>query len=178
MMTTAKGVQFMSVIATAWFAIAAVAAAQESHARRAFEPFTAHWKGTFKVYSHEGRLLDQLEVEQRYWWQGNEQHATFVEKYRDGRVVRAEARNYVQDGQLYCAVEKDNGEKSLHHGRWEDGALFWYRKTEDGAITECFKERVMVGTGGREYHIDGFGLYGAGKEASGLLFEGRYYEMK
>ncbi len=148
--------------------------AQSAH--EIFAPFNAQWKGVFKVYSHDGRLLDQIDVEQRYWWEGNVQRATFIEKARDGKIVRAQARNYEENGKLFCAVEKDNGEKSLHRGHYEDGALFWFRN-ESGKI-ESFKERVLQGRAGKEYHIDGFGVYGSGKEASYLLFEGRYFEVK
>jgi hypothetical protein len=158
--------------------VASAAFSQEPSAREILAPFTAHWKGVFKVYSYDGRLLNQIEVEQRYWWQGEEQHAEFIEKDRSGRLVKAKARNYAQNGKLYCAVEKDNGEKSLHHGHFEDGALFWFRKTEDQATIESFKERVLPGARGKEYHIDGIGIYGSGAKASCLLFEGRYYESK
>ncbi len=150
--------------------------AQAQTSREIFAPFTAHWKGVFKVYAYDGRLLDQIDVEQRYWWEGSVQRATFIEKARDGNVVRAQAKNYEENGKLFCAVEKDNGEKSLHRGHYEDGALFWFR-SESGKI-ESFKERVVQGRAGKEYHIDGFGVYGRGKEASYLLFEGRYFEVK
>ena len=151
-------------------------AAHAQSAREIFAPFNAHWKGTFKVYAHDGRLLNTIAVEQRYWWEDNVQRATFIEKSRDGKIVRAQAKNYAENGKLFCAVEKDNGEKSLHLGQYEDGALFWFRQ-EEGRI-ESFKERVLQGKAGKEYHIDGFGVYGCGKEASYLLFEGRYFEAK
>ncbi len=156
-----------------------ILAASSAHAQTSrdfFASFTGKWKGAFKVYTHDGRLINQIEVEQRYWWEGNVQRATFVEKARDGKIVRAHARNYEEHNKLYCAVEKDNGEKSLHLGHYEDGALFWYRR-EEGKL-ESFKERVLQGVAGKEYHIDGFGVYDSGKEASHLLFEGRYFEVK
>ena len=146
-------------------------AAQAQTSREIFAPFTATWRGVFKVYTHDGCLLHQIRVEQRYWWEGNVQRATFVEKTSDGKVTRAHVKNYEENGKLYCAVEKDNGEKSLHLGQYEDGALFWYRKAE-GKI-ETFKERIVLGPRGKEYHIDGFGIYGTGRDATPLLFEGR-----
>jgi len=150
--------------------------AHAQSAREIFAPFNAHWKGVFKVYTHDGRLLHTIEVEQRYWWDGNVQRATFIEKARDGKIVRAQAKNYEENGKLFCAVEKDNGEKSLHLGHYADGALFWFRK-EEGKV-ESFKEKVLQGRAGKKYHIDGFGVYGSGEEASHLLFEGRYFEVK
>jgi len=150
--------------------------AHAQSAREIFAPFNAHWKGVFKVYAHDGLLLNAIEVEQRYWWDGNVQRATFIEKARDSKIVRAQARNYEENGKLFCAVEKDNGEQSLHLGHYEDGALFWFRK-EEGKI-ESFKEKVVQGQAGKEYHIDGFGVYGSGKDTSHLLFEGRYFQVK
>jgi hypothetical protein len=150
--------------------------AQAQTSREIFTPFNAHWKGVFKVYTYDGHLLNTIEVEQRYWWEGNVQRANFSEKASDGKIVRAQARNYEENGKLFCTVEKDNGEKSLHLGHYEDGALFWFRK-EEGKV-ESFKEKVVQGQGGKEYHIDGFGVYGSGKDASQLLFEGRYFEVK
>lgn len=158
------------------FIILAATFAHAQTAREIFAPFTGQWKGVFKVYTHEGKLINQIAVEQRYWWEGEVQHAAFVEKSQDGKIVRAQARNYEANGKLYCAVEKDNGEKSLHLGRFEDGALFWFRK-EEGTL-ESFKERVLQGRNGKEYHIDGFGVYGSGEGASHLLFEGRYFAME
>jgi len=122
-------------------------------------------------------LLDRIQVEQNYWWEGEVQHARFIEHQRDGRIVHAQARNYERDGQLYCEVEKDTGEKTVHTGHYEDGALFWFRQSLDGATLESFKERVVRTESGREYRIDGFGVYDTGENASYLHFEGRYKEI-
>lgn len=151
---------------------------QQQAAHQILDPFTAHWRGEFKVYNFDGKLIDQLQVEQRYSWKGNEQIGVFIERYKDGKVVRARARNYEKDGQLVCEVEKDSGERTVHLGRFEDGALFWYRQTLDGKITESFKERVVKTAAGREYQIDGLGIYKNVGSTSVLIFEGRYREMK
>ena len=152
--------------------------AQEEMAKAAFEPFTAPWQGRFRVFNFDGKLLDELQIEQRYWWEGEVQHAKFIERNRDGRLVTAKARNYVENGKLYCEVEKDSGEKTVHLGHYENGMLFWYRKTADGKTVESFKERVVAEASGKVYYIDGFGVYGQGAGASYLLFEGRYEEVK
>jgi hypothetical protein len=150
---------------------------QQKTIRQILGPFNANWRGEFKVYNFDGKLIDQLEVEQRYSWKGEEQHGVFVERHRNGKVVRARARNYEKDGRLVCEVEKDTGERTVHWGRFEDGALFWYRQTPDGKVTESFKERVIKTGAGREYQIDGLGIYKSGNTASVLLFEGRYREV-
>ena len=152
--------------------------AQEKNYKEIFDPFTAHWKGVFKVYNYDGRLLDELQVEQRYWWEGGVQHAEFLDRYRDGRTVRAKARNYEKDGVMYCEVEKETGEKTVHRGHFEDSALFWYHKNADGSKIESFKERVIEDSTGKVYYIDGFGVYGKGESASYLIFEGCYREVK
>ncbi|MCI0699089.1 hypothetical protein L0337_44690 [candidate division KSB1 bacterium] len=151
---------------------------QQQTIHQILDPFNANWRGEFKVYNFDGKLIDQLEVEQRYSWKGDEQIGVFIERYKDGKVVRARARNYEKDGQLVCEVEKDSGERTLHLGRFEDGALFWYRQTPDGKITESFKERVVRTGAGRVYQIDGLGVYKSENTTSILLFEGRYREMK
>jgi hypothetical protein len=75
-------------------------------------------------------------------------------------------------------VEKDSGERAVHLGRFEEGALFWHRQTPDGKIVESFKERVVKTPAGREYQIDGLGIYKNEGSTSILLFEGRYREVK
>ena len=149
--------------------------AQDLDTRAILDPFTGTWRGTFSVYSHDGRLLDQLETEHRYWWDGSVQRGTFIDTYPDGRVVRAEAQNYAEDGVLYCVVEKDNGERTVHRGHFEDGSLFWYRQEDD--VTESFRERIIETPLGRAYHIDGFGAYGAGTETTHFVYKGRYREV-
>jgi hypothetical protein len=151
---------------------------QQKTIHQVLEPFNANWRGEFKVYNFDGKLIDQLEVEQRYSWKGDEQHGVFTERHRNGKVIHARARNYEKDGQLVCEVEKDNGERTAHFGHFEDGALFWYRQTPDGKITESFKERVVKTFAGREYQIDGLGIYKNEGSISVLLFEGRYREVR
>ena len=143
-------------------------------AREILDPFTGHWRGTFRVYTYDGRLVEQLEVEQCYRWDSDVQIGEFIDTYPDGRVVRAEARNYEKNGQLLCEVVKDNGERSLHQGRYTDGRLFWFSKPDDGTKVESFKEAVIDTEDGLVYTIDGFGIYGD----THLLFEGRYHKVK
>lgn len=85
---------------------ASLSFAQSKATQETFAPFIGKWQGVFKVFSYEGRLLDHITVEQHYWWESGEQHAAFIERGRDGRVVHAHARNYKKDGELYCEVKK------------------------------------------------------------------------
>ena len=115
----------------------------ESHSksdREVLDAFTGHWEGTFKVFTHEGILINQLQVRQQYWWDNDVQCGQFIERDREGNIVRADAKNYVKDGKLICQVTKDNGEKSEHRGRYTDDTLFWSRQTP--GVVECFRERL------------------------------------
>lgn len=132
----------------------------------------------FKVYSLDGRLQDEVQVEQRYWWKENEQQAVFIERKKDGTITRPQARNYVQEGQLLCEVINDQRGRTVHYGHYKDGLLFWHRRLDDPAIIESFKERVVKTSSGREYQIDGCGIYGSGPQANVLIFEARYQEVK
>lgn len=139
------------------------------------DQWTGTWRGRFTVFSHSGRLVTELDVQQRYWWDGEVQRAEFHETVvGTGVVTTAEARNYVDEhGRLVCEVDKSNGESSRHFGRVVDGELFWFAK-EDGRV-ETFRESVRVDEdGARSYVIDGFGRYGEGVGASYFVFAGVY----
>jgi hypothetical protein len=152
------------------------AEADAERLREALEPFTGHWKGPFVAYTYDGRRVDSLIAEHRYRWEGDVQRGTFVDRYPDGRVIRAQARNYVREGQLVCEVEKEDGSRTVHTGTVADNAIVWHRRTDDGVI-ESFRERVVQTPDGREYHIDGFGVYPSGDSTTYLLFKGRYEEV-
>ena len=142
--------------------------------RTILDPWTGKWAGEFKVYGQDGQLLTTLKVEQHYRWDGDIQRAKFRETDAQGNVVTADARNYVDDqGELVCEVDKSTGESSKHRGNFADGYLFWHGKTP-GRV-ETFRERVVVDEQGqRTYEINGFGVYGEGKQANYFLFAGRY----
>jgi len=141
--------------------------------RRVLDPFTGVWRGTFKVHSQSGELVTRLEVEQRYWWDGNVQRGRFIETDQDGNTVTAEARNFVGDnGKLLCVVEKSNGEGSRHRGSVHDGHLFWHSR-QPGRV-ETFREAVHADEEGTFYRIHGFGVYGQGDDAAHFLFVGEY----
>ncbi len=148
-------------------------------AKQILDPFTGRWEGQFKVYTYDGKLQDTLHVQQHYWWEGDIQHGRFIDTYPDGRVIKAKARNYEKDGRLVCEVDKTPGGRTVHHGRYTDGALFWFSKAKIGGKIESFKERVTVDDdGGRTYRIDGFGIYPGLGANRHLLFEGRYRQVR
>ncbi|MFB6247031.1 MAG: hypothetical protein ABEL97_00500 [Salinibacter sp.] len=148
--------------------------AQAQPTRAALEPFTGHWKGAFVAYTPAGRQVDSLTAEHRYRWDGDVQVGTQIDRYPDGRVVRATARNYVENDTLYCEVTHADGSTTVYRGRVVGEAVVWYRRTEAGLV-ESFRERVVETPDGTEYHIDGFGVYpNADGSASYLHFVGRY----
>jgi hypothetical protein len=147
---------------------------QHPTAQEIFSPFNGNWRGTFKTFSIHGKLQDEIQVEQRYWWHQHEQQAVFIERKKDGTVTRSKARNYLKKGKLFCEVINDERGRTVHEGYYENGLLFWHRRLPDQSLTESFKERVIDIPGGREYQIDGVGIYGTAI----LIFEGRYHEIK
>ncbi len=147
---------------------------QNPTAQEIFSPFNGNWRGVFRVFSIDGKLQDEIQVEQRYWWNQNEQQAVFIERKKDSTVTRSKARNYIEKGKLFCEVINDERGRSVHEGHYENGLLFWHRRLPDQSLTESFKERVVKTPTGREYQIDGIGIYGT----TILIFEGRYQETK
>jgi hypothetical protein len=142
--------------------------------RAALEPFTGHWKGAFVAYNYAGEPVDSLTAEHRYRWEGDVQVGTQIDRYPDGRVVRATARNYVEDDTLFCEVTHEDGSTTVYRGRTVGEAIVWHRRTEAGLV-ESFRERVVETPDGPEYRIDGFGVYPSGDGgASYLQFVGRY----
>ncbi len=141
--------------------------------RAALAPFTGHWKGPFVAYTHAGERVDSLVAEHRYRWDGDVQVGTQIDRYPDGRVERADARNYVRNDTLFCEVTH-GGETTVYRGRQVGEAVVWYRRTEAGLV-ESFRERVVETPEGPEYRIDGFGVYpNDDGSASTLQFVGRY----
>jgi len=143
--------------------------------RGALEPFTGHWEGSFVVYAADGRQIDSLVTEHRYRWEGDVQVGIHIDRYPEsGRVDTSRVRNYVEDGRLVCEVVKEDGTRTVHTGRVQDGAIVWHRRTEEGLI-ESYRERVVETPEGQEYRIDGFGAYPDGQGGlSHVLFTGRY----
>jgi len=156
--------------------VAGSTAAHGQSPRAALDPLTSRWTGTFTVYTPDGQLVESLQAEHRYRWDGDVQRGTIVDRYPDGRVVRSTARNYVsEEGTLVCEVTRENGERTVHTGRVRGETIFWHRETEDGLV-ESFRERVVDTPQGREYRIDGFGAYPSGDTTTYLHFKGRYQE--
>jgi len=142
--------------------------------KAALEPFTGHWKGPFVAYTYSGEPVDSLTAEHRYQWEGDVQVGTQVDRYPDGHVERAKARNYIRNDTLFCEVTHADGSTTAYRGRTVGEAVVWHRRTEEGLV-ESFRERVVETPEGPEYRIDGFGVYpNDDGSTSHLQFVGRY----
>lgn len=127
----------------------------------------------FVARTAAGDLTDSLTADHRYWWNGRVQRGRLIDRYPDGRLIRATARNFVRDDTLYCVVEPEGGgAPTVLTGRVEDGAIIWHRRGADGASAESYRERVVPTPEGPAYWIDGFGAYPA--DGTFLHFIGRY----
>jgi hypothetical protein len=147
---------------------------QAQSTRSVLDQFNGHWKGAFVAYTHAGEQVDSLVAEHRYRWEGDVQVGTQIDRYPDGRVTRATARNYVENDTLFCEVTHADGSTTVYRGRAVGEAVVWHRRTPEGLV-ESFRERVVQTPEGPEYRIDGFGVYPSpGGSASYLQFVGRY----
>lgn len=141
-----------------------------------FRPWNGTWKGKFKVFSYDGKLLNVLKVSQTYTeLKPTDQRAQFTEFDKDGKKTTAKARNWVEGGKLLCRVEKSDGSVVTHVGRkLKNGGLCWHRK--DKEAQESFFEKVIKEGDQTFYVINGFGIYG--KDRKAYYFEGRYQQQK
>ena len=152
---------------------AAMALAQVS-ARKVLSPWDGEWQGVFRIFNNQGKLLDSLQVHQKYWWKDRVQKGVITDTYSDGRVEISHAENFVRNDTLFCVVKKANGETTIHTGLFDAGRLTWSRRLPERHLQESFKEYVARTPRGLIYFIDGVGIYGTGKDQIVLLFEGRY----
>ncbi len=151
--------------------------------RDVFRSLDGVWEGVFRVYVDERgqaatpvqpthvdtswllglplRLQTIVRVRQVYRSESPYfQRVDITDVYRDpsGRehVVRSRGVNKVQDGRLWCVVEKPD-ERVVHLGeRAGPNTLIWRRELRDPLKIEYFRETVL----GDRYAIVGWGYYG------------------
>lgn len=141
--------------------------------REKLDALTGTWRGTFEVFTQDGRLHEQLDVMQEYRWDGHVQRGRFVEIDAEGDRTTADARNFVDDrGRLVCEVVKSNGETTRHLGRLVRKSIAWHRRGEE--VIETFIERVNTQAQPAVYQITGVGAYGPAAARSHFVFRGRY----
>ncbi len=157
------------------------------------------WRGTFRTYTRAAGQLDErpdrafveqkpwhgegfeqtgsLEVEQRYESVTDYfQRVTIIDTYPDGRVVESKGVNKIQDGTLYCVVDKPD-DLVVHTGEVPgDDTIIWSRDRAEPLAVETFVETVK----GETYTIIGWGMYEGDDPNRGprLFFEATYRRVE
>jgi hypothetical protein len=121
-----------------------------------FSGYAGEWQGIFYVYAPDGTPVKTLKARHvykiinKYTLEG-----TQTVTYPDGTVENIHARDYVENGKIYCRVESDRTGVKILEGRLDGSQIFWSRK--DSETLETFRERII---NGKVYAIDGYGIYG------------------
>lgn len=159
-----------------------VVAADEPYAG-VFAPLDGLWEGEFIVYQDSAgqaagpaqpqdsaaldfplqgkRVITRIHVLQRYISETPYfQRVLITDEYRAGngsvRTESSRGANKVQDGRLWCVVNKP-AETIIHQGEARGGnTLIWQRRRQDPPVIEYFQETVQ----GDRYRIRGWGYYG------------------
>jgi hypothetical protein len=148
--------------------------ATETTRQTIFDCYVGEWKGTFQVYSVEGKLIKSLQAHHVY--RRVDEYTIEGEQTvlnNDGKVEKVKARDSIKNGRLSCIVESDVHGVKVLEGHTDGDQIFWSRKDEDAV--ESFRERVI--DGGKTYLIDGYGIYG--KDRSQIYtFVGEYKRVR
>lgn len=148
----------------------------------AFAMLNGTWEGVFYIYEDSTgqrpgksrpeitnlefadlslKLVREIDVRQEYvsenpYFQRVTIRDRFVNAKGDTETVVSEGVNKVQDGALWCVVQKPD-ETIVHHGSMQDAStLIWQRDERDPLKIEYFHESVE----GDYYKIIGWGYYG------------------
>ena len=144
-----------------------------------FQALDGTWQGTFYVYSDTLGQQDQkrlytlsdslfatlplkidltILVTQHYTSESPYlQTVKITDRYTDGQVVESEGINKVENGKLWCVVDKPD-EQVVHTGSLPDShTIIWQREERSPLKIEYFQETVLDST----YTILGWGYYGA-----------------
>lgn len=121
-----------------------------------FSEYAGEWEGMFTVYKPDGTLVKRLKAHHQYKVVNKYTlEGTQTVTYPDGTIEQIKARDYVQNGKIYCRVESDRTGVKILEGRLEGSQIFWSRK--DSETLETFRERIVDR---KIYSIDGYGIYG------------------
>jgi hypothetical protein len=121
-----------------------------------FAGYAGEWEGIFYIYAPDGSLIKSLKA--RHVYKNVDAYTlegTQTVTYPDGTIERIVARDYVENGKLFCRVESDRSGVKILEGRLHGSQIFWSRK--DSETVETFRERIV---NGKIYAIDGYGIYG------------------
>lgn len=139
-----------------------------------FDGYLGEWKGTFQVYSPEGKLIKSMQVHHKYWRINKstiEGEQNIV--YSDGKTEKVKATDSLNNGRLTCTVESNIYGRKILEGHLDGNQMFWWRK--DKNVIESFRERIT--DKGNVYAIDGYGIYGVNR-ANIYIFVGEYKRVR
>jgi len=142
------------VLTALFFLLAAVPSTQVP--ANLFSEYAGEWEGVFHVNAPDGTQIKSLKA--RHVYKIVDQYTlegTQTITYPDGTTEKIQARDYVQNGKIYCRVESDRSGVKVLEGRLDGSQIFWSRK--DSETLETFRERII---NGKIYAIDGYGIYG------------------
>ncbi len=126
------------------------------------------------------RPIQEIEVTQEYisespYFQRVIIHDTYRDEAGQTRTVESRGVNKVQDGRLWCVVQKPD-ETVIHHGKLDGpGTIIWQRDERNPLKIEYFRETVEDDY----YKIIGWGYYGSDdpKLTPRLWFVGDYSKV-
>ncbi|MCI0414499.1 hypothetical protein L0222_17115 [bacterium] len=153
-MSNTARVQAAGIASILVFLVAAVSPGQVP--ANLFSEYAGEWKGIFYVYAPDGTPVKSLKVHHvykvvdKYTLEG-----TQMVTYPDGTTEKILARDYVENGKLYCRVDSDRSGVKILEGRLDGSQIFWSRK--DSETIETFREEIVDG---KTYAINGYGIYG------------------
>ncbi len=138
------------------------------------DSYVGEWKGTFRVYSLQGKLIKSLQAHHVY--RRVDEYTIEGEQtvmHNNGKVEKVKARDSIKNGRLSCIVESDVHGLKVLEGQMDGHQIFWWRKDKDAV--ESFRERVI--DGGKTYLIDGYGIYGRDRNQI-YTFVGEYKRVR
>lgn len=129
--------------------------AAEMTFRDFLDRFIGRWTGELVVRTEEGRVVRRMEVEQRYWWVGDEQQGLGV--FDDGqRLSYSSSTIRVDRGRLLSEVSSDDGESRRYRGEIRGEQVTWLPLDVLEASRRQIAERVADGAEGRLLLVRGF----------------------
>jgi hypothetical protein len=152
---------------------ATIVTAKENE-QKLFEGYLGEWKGTFRVYSSDGKLIKTMKAHHIYKRiDANTIEGEQTVEYSDGTIEKVKAKDALNNGKLTCTVESNLYGRKVLEGQLDGDQIFWFRNEKDAI--ESFRERVT--NNGNIYAIDGFGIYGTDRSKI-YTFVGEYKRIQ
>jgi hypothetical protein len=162
-----------NILLALFFLVSAALNANEKE-HKLFEGYLGEWKGTFSVYSSDGKLIKTMQAHHIYKRiNQNTIEGEQTIRYSDGTIEKVKATDSLNNGRLTCTVESNLYGHKVLEGHLDGDQVFWSRKEKD--VIESFRERII--DDGKTYAIDGYGIYGADRSKI-YTFVGEYKRVR